>query len=676
MKQVSAQPGFNELEEQRFTRILTVSILATAIILLIVIAICLVPRDWKTIWAASIGIIVLAIPYWLVNRGHLRSAGFIFVLISMVLVTYIAIVGQGIRDMALVAFPIIFIFAGLNMRRRFFALTVILSVLAVLWLVVGENEGWFVPQPLLISNWTYSIGLIAILLLAAYTVDLLIGNVRTNLELAREEISKRRNVEDNLRTVNANLQTAQSQAKIGNWNWNVGTNTVTWSDELYRLNGWDRQASVPAFTEMAGFYTAESWNLLNRLVKNALEHGTAYEVELDQIRTDGTMFKTLTRGETEVDPEGKIVGLHGTVQDITERKEAEEELNRSYSILRSISEGTSDAVFVKDRKGKYLMCNSATAAFTGKKVEEIIGRDDTFLFPSAEAKAVMDRDRGIMESGITSTLDELVTLADGTQHYFLATKGPVFDEVGKVAAMFGISKDITERRRLQEQVIGQDRLASIGQLVSGIAHELNNPLTSVLGFSELLLLKDLPEDVKNDLKIVNEEALRTASIVKKLLAFARKQPEGKGNVNVNEVLTRVLDLRVHEMKVNNIQVITRFAGGLPQITGNASQLQQVFFNLIVNAEQAMLEAHNQGTIVVSTEQAGNFLRVVFADDGPGISPDNMSKIFTPFFTTKPVGKGTGLGLSICHGIITEHGGRIWAESEPGTGAKFCLELPT
>jgi C4-dicarboxylate-specific signal transduction histidine kinase len=238
-----------------------------------------------------------------------------------------------------------------------------------------------------------------------------------------------------------------------------------------------------------------------------------------------------------------------------------------------------------------------------------------------------------------------------------------------------VYQDITEQRKMQEQLMAQDRLASLGQLVSGIAHELNNPLTGVIGFSDMLLKRDLPDDVKADLKVINDEAMRTARIVKNLLTFARKQPEGKTAVDINENIRGVLNLRDHEQKVNNIRVITHFASDLPQVMGNSSQLQQVFFNIVINAEQAMLEAHGRGGLIITTEQMGDMVRVSFTDDGPGISPENMRKLFTPFFTTKEVGKGTGLGLSICYGIVTEHGGRIYAESEAGKGATFVVELP-
>ncbi|MEK7354658.1 MAG: ATP-binding protein, partial [Chloroflexota bacterium] len=160
-----------------------------------------------------------------------------------------------------------------------------------------------------------------------------------------------------------------------------------------------------------------------------------------------------------------------------------------------------------------------------------------------------------------------------------------------------------------------------------------------------------------------------------LLTFARQQPQDKRAVDINEPIKTVLQLRDHEQSINNIVVSTHFAPDLPQIVGNSSQLQQVFFNIVTNAEQAMLETHNKGTLTVTTKQIGNLVRASFADDGPGISRENMTRLFSPFFTTKEPGKGTGLGLSICQGIVNEHNGKIWAESEQGKGATFIVELP-
>jgi signal transduction histidine kinase len=228
---------------------------------------------------------------------------------------------------------------------------------------------------------------------------------------------------------------------------------------------------------------------------------------------------------------------------------------------------------------------------------------------------------------------------------------------------------------MEEQLILTDRLASIGELSSGIAHELNNPLTSVIGFSQLLMEGDVPANIKEDIGIVYSEAQRAAAIVKNLLTFARKHAPVKQLSQVDTVIEDVLRLRAYEQKVNNIKVENNLATNLPEIMINHFQMQQVFLNIMVNGEFAMLEAHHRGKMVITTERLDDAIRITFTDDGPGISEENLKHIFDPFFTTKEVGKGTGLGLSICHGIVMEHGGKIYARNEKGMGASFIVELP-
>lgn len=238
-----------------------------------------------------------------------------------------------------------------------------------------------------------------------------------------------------------------------------------------------------------------------------------------------------------------------------------------------------------------------------------------------------------------------------------------------------ILRDITERKDMQEQLIAQDRLASIGELTSGLAHEINNPLAVVKGFVELLRNRDLPEDVMSDINIINGEVDRAAKIVSNLLAFSRKQPEAKGPVDVNYVIEKTLELRSYEQTSNNIRTITNLNPELSKVMASEQQLRQVFLNIIINAEYFMTEENAKGILEIATEKAGSYVRIYFSDNGPGISPENIKRIFNPFFTTKDVGKGTGLGLSICHGIITEHGGNIWVESTPSKGTKFIIILP-
>jgi len=249
-------------------------------------------------------------------------------------------------------------------------------------------------------------------------------------------------------------------------------------------------------------------------------------------------------------------------------------------------------------------------------------------------------------------------------------------------ATLGNYLDITERKQaeerekqLEQELNLAGRLASIGQLAAGVAHEINNPLTGVIGFSHLMMNRDIPNDMKQDLQVINSEAQRVAKIVENLLVFAHQRKTGREYVAINDIITKVLELRTYEMRVNNIKVETRLDPNLPLTMADTGQLQQVFLNIVLNAEYSMTKAHHKGNLLVKTGQINGKIRASLTDNGAGISRENLDKIFNPFFTTKEVGKGTGLGLSICHGIITQHDGRIYARSEPGKGATFVIELP-
>ncbi|GAF82152.1 unnamed protein product, partial [marine sediment metagenome] len=245
---------------------------------------------------------------------------------------------------------------------------------------------------------------------------------------------------------------------------------------------------------------------------------------------------------------------------------------------------------------------------------------------------------------------------------------------GRLAGLVSFT-DITEQKQRNEQLMMADRLASVGELAAGTAHELNNPLTSVIGFSQLLMEEDISDDAREDVELIYKEAQRAANVIKNLLTFARKHAPMKQLNQINNIIEDVLKLRAYEQKVNGIKVKRQLAPDLPEIMVDYFQMEQVFLNIIINAEYFMIEAHNRGTLTVTTKKQNGNVRISIADDGPGISKENLRQIFNPFFTTKEAGKGTGLGLSICHGIMSEHGGQIYAGSQPGKGATIVVELP-
>jgi len=238
-----------------------------------------------------------------------------------------------------------------------------------------------------------------------------------------------------------------------------------------------------------------------------------------------------------------------------------------------------------------------------------------------------------------------------------------------------ILSDITEERGHQQKLHLADRLASIGEMAAGISHELNNPLTNILLMSQLLIEDEIPDAVKEELQLINKEAKRASKVVKNLLTFARKRDAVKQPSQINSIIADVLKLRAYEHKVNNIEIALDLDASLPDILVDYFQIQQVFLNIILNAEQVMIESLGKGKLTVTSGHRDGTISIRFADDGPGIKEGNIGHIFDPFFTTKEIGKGTGLGLSICYGIIRSHNGRIYAESELGRGATFTVELP-
>ena len=234
-----------------------------------------------------------------------------------------------------------------------------------------------------------------------------------------------------------------------------------------------------------------------------------------------------------------------------------------------------------------------------------------------------------------------------------------------------------QSRDLYQQLLQAEKMAALGHTISGVAHELNNPLATILSWTERLSQKSLDDDIRRGVDVILGEADRAARIVRNLLTFARKRRSTRAMIDVNQVVTETLALRAHEQRLVNINVETTLAAQLPQIFADAHQIQQVLLNLVINAEQATRTAHGRGTLGVRTwhDTEHDTVALEVSDDGPGVPPDVQSKIFEPFFTTKEVGAGTGLGLAVAYAIAQEHGGEIRVDAARQRGAAFVVKLP-
>jgi PAS domain S-box-containing protein len=374
------------------------------------------------------------------------------------------------------------------------------------------------------------------------------------------------------------------------------------------------------------------------------------------------------------------------VRDITERKRAEEALRNSHNLLHAIVEGTSDAIYLKNLEGRYLMINSAGARVLGKTAEDVIGKDDRALFAPDTARVIIERDRRVMMSGASQVFEEPATAAGVTRTY-LTTKGAYRDAHGQVIGLIGISRDITELKRLEEQFRQAQKVEAVGRLAGGIAHDFNNLLTAITGYADLVLDElDPHTPIRGDIEELRKAADRATVLTRQLLAFARKQVIDPQVVNLNSLVLE-MDKLIRRVIGEDIELCIRLARDVGQVKVDPGQIEQVIVNLAVNARDAMPQG---GTLTIETANVvldqeyarthvtvipGEYALLGISDTGIGMDNAVQQHLFEPFFTTKAPGKGTGLGLATCYGIVKQHGGYIWAYSEVGHGTSIKIYLP-
>ena len=518
------------------------------------------------------------------------------------------------------------------------------------------------------------------------------GRVIGASKVARD-ITSRKRIENALRLSEDSLRTAQRLAHLGSWTWDIASDEIHWSDEMYRLNGLVPGSPTPIYMELRQIYSADSWERLGAAVKAAVEEAIPYSMEVEVIHPNGTRRWHSVFGEADRDATGHVYALHGGALDITQRKNFEIKLLIGDQALRSISQG----VLIAGQNRRMISVNPAFTSITGYSETEILGNTCRMLHGPLTETAAVERIRLCLEQGDEFSGEITNYRKDGSVFTNELTISPIKDERGRVTHFVGVSRDVSERKKATEerlklelQLRQSQKLEAVGTLASGIAHDFNNILAGIYGFTGLA--REAAGENAELAGYLNEIGLaskRAADLVRQILTFSRTRHDEDSvePVHLEAIVGEVTTL-LRAAGPRTIDFVKTIEPGLPPIHGNVSQLHQVVMNLGTNALQAMGSDPGQLTIRVESVAIdeelstllqdvpiGPAIRLTVSDTGCGMDPRTLERAFEPFFTTKAPGEGTGLGLSVVHGIVRSHRGGLRVRSEVGHGTSFEVFLP-
>ena len=391
-------------------------------------------------------------------------------------------------------------------------------------------------------------------------------------------------------------------------------------------------------------------------------------------RNDGAAAIFLDSSRAVWDASGNIIRYQGTLVDITEKRKMERELKQQEEFRSRLLESFPDLILVVDLEERYTFVSARAEALLGYRAEEMLGKKISEMENHSPDLVSLYRTLVAGDQAFGAA-EFAMRHRDGSGRTIRAAGSQLVDAEGKISGVIFSLRDITIERKLEQQIVESERLAAMGAMIGGVAHELNNPLTSILGVSELLQDTETNETARKQLGMLQQQARRAAEIVQNLTYFSRPPAPGKSRINLVEVVERTLNLHAYSLRKNNVAVDFLKETGIPYALGDPHQLMQVFLNLIVNAEQAIREGRDRGTLRIRLGKGEKTVWVSFHDDGPGIAKENLASIFDPFYTTKRPGRGTGLGLSICKSVMKEHNGTVEAANAVDGGAVFTVTLP-
>ncbi|MGH7445070.1 MAG: PAS domain S-box protein, partial [Longimicrobiales bacterium] len=417
----------------------------------------------------------------------------------------------------------------------------------------------------------------------------------------------------------------------------------------------------------------------------AAEAGRDHDFEYRAIAADGSIHWLHDRVGVIRDEDGRPQLLRGVMIDVTQRRGTEEALRRSEAELaaaeahyRRLVENAPYAIYALDRDGRFTELNQTAAVLLGRSPAELIGHSITeVVVPEDLPKAAESLRKKL--SGELETSDIVLRLLSRTgETRQLHIRATVIREGGVITGTHGIARDITDDMEREQHLRRAERLASLGTLIGGVAHELNNPLHAIRSFAELMLQDARRPDDREGLTVIHREALRASRVVADFRLIARETQDAasaaRRPVDVNDIVRHVITLRRYALDTSNIVLRVDLARDLPLVLADRAQLEQVLLNLVINAEQAM-RPQPVKRLVLRTRSSSEGASIHVVDSGTGIPRSHLDRIFDPFFTTKAPGEGTGLGLALVHSIITEHDGQIHVDSEPDQGTAFRIDLP-
>ncbi|MGB6482108.1 MAG: PAS domain S-box protein [Candidatus Acidiferrales bacterium] len=405
--------------------------------------------------------------------------------------------------------------------------------------------------------------------------------------------------------------------------------------------------------------------------------GSVRDRELTLRRRDGAFIRVLNSGVAIRDAAGEFVRFQGSLVDITERRQMERRLREEQEFVRRLVACFPDIIVVLDNNGRY--------TFVSPRVQEFLGyTPDDYLGASLEARphpddrnTLLDFFRSLTNGEISfGTVEYRTAHKDGGWRTVRANANPLTNAEGRIIGVVASARDVTESKRLEQQLMQSEKLAAIGQMVSGVAHELNNPLTAILGVSDLLQERTADEASRRQVQLIHKQARKAAELVQGLLMFSRPSRHHSLHVRIADLIARAIELQKTELESRHIAVSVGATADLPLIDADPQHMTQVFVNLLSNAVQAIASVSDHGRISIHVTALNEEQEILIDDDGPGIRAEIRAKIFDPFFTTHRTSGGSGLGLTICLVIVKEHGGTIEAQTSPAGGGRFRILLPS